>query len=302
MTMANDVPVLIIFFNRENTVISLIGMLSKVKPSMVYLASDGGRDSFEHNRVLNIRKRVLEAIDWECEVHEKINETNLGCKYAVHSAVQWFFGNVSEGIVLEDDCIPSRTFFTYASIMLDKYRDVSNIASIAARNEVLDFVTNEPIFCTKFFCWGWASWADRIRHIDVETGYRRGSLKPLLTGVGYYEAQHLRGMHSLMLCNQVNSWAYSYDFAFRKQSKVHLIPPVNYVTNIGVGSGTHQYTGQQLTDISSIDSDVVLSRPDGKPTSNSAYLFAYLRQKYSYIKILLFPWIGHIKWLQKLIS
>lgn len=302
MIMANDVPILIIFFNRENTVISLIEMLSKVRPSMIYLASDGGRDSFEHNHVLNIRKRVLEAIDWECQVHEKFNDTNLGCKYAVHSAIQWFFGNVSEGIVLEDDCVPSKAFFTYAKIMLDMYRDVSNIASIAARNEVLDFVTNEPIFCSKFFCWGWASWADRIHNIDVETGYRRGSLKTLLTEVGYYEAQHLRGMHSLMLWNQVNSWAYSYDFAFRKQRKVHLIPPVNYVTNIGVGSGTHQKTCQHSIDISSIDSDVVLSRPDVKPACNNAYLFAYLRQKYSYIKILLFPWIGHIKWLQKLIS
>ena len=88
--MANDVPVLLIFFNRENTIISLIDRLSKIRPSIIYLASDGGRDSFEHNHVLNIRKKVLEAIDWECEVHEKINDTNLGCKYAVHSAVQWF--------------------------------------------------------------------------------------------------------------------------------------------------------------------------------------------------------------------
>lgn len=295
-------PILILFFNREESVLAVVESLSACAPPIIYLASDGGRNPTEHGRVLATREKVLAAIDWQCKVYIKFNDVNLGCKYAVHSAIQWFFENVTEGIVLEDDCVPSNAFLNYAEKMLDSYRDVAEVGTIAGRNEVADFGAEDPIFCSKFFCWGWASWADRIQGVDVEAGYRKKILSDLIDGLGYLEAQHLRGMHSLMLRRQVNSWAYSYDFAFRKKGKLHLIPPVNYVANIGVGVGTHQISAQRQTDIAATESIKFFQVFDGKPKKNSHYLSTYLREKYSYLKIFFFPWIGHIKQMQKFFS
>lgn len=296
-----NTPILILFFNRQENVLELIDALSKFRPPIIFLASDGGRTAIEHKKVCQIRIKVLQSISWDCEVHEKFNETNLGCKYAVHSAIQWFFGSVSQGIVLEDDCIPTEAFFIYAEKMLDIYKDINEVATISGRNEVAGFDKNKPIFCTKFFCWGWASWSHKIQNIDVETGYEKVSLLPLIVDTGYYEAQHLKGLQSLMLCGQVNSWAYSYDFAFRKQKKLHLIPPVNYITNIAIGSGTH-ISGQKKSDLPAIDQVVMPDNPELNPNSNPLYLSTYLKQKYSLLKLFFFPWIGRIFQLRKFFS
>ena len=54
---------------------------------------------------------MYEYIDWDCEVHTLFHPNNLGCKYAMHEAIQWFFSEEAYGIVLEDD-IPCRPVFT----------------------------------------------------------------------------------------------------------------------------------------------------------------------------------------------
>ena len=127
--------------------LTLIAELLKIKPSVLYLSSDGGRSPLEHRSVISIRESVIEAINWDCEIHTKFNDANLGCKQAVHSAIQWFFDNVPEGIILEDDCIPSVPFFDYATKMLHFYRDEKSIATIGGRNELSGLSAGKVTFC-----------------------------------------------------------------------------------------------------------------------------------------------------------
>lgn len=279
----------------------MLEVLAQARPSVVYLASDGGRNESEHKLVCEIRQSVIDAIDWECHVNIKFNDTNLGCKYAVHKAIQWFFSNEAEGIVLEDDCLPSVPFFAYAEMMLEMYRNTLKVGSIGARNEVSKFDVLEAEFTSKFFCWGWASWADRIKNIDVEFGYTHSSVQNLLPGTTFKEACHIKGMHSLMTSRQVSSWAYSYDFAFRAQGSVHLVPPVNYVRNIALGRGTHESRRPAAPDVASVDR-LVWFDVDKEPVVNRDFLDAYLNEKYGLIKLLLFPWISHYKRFKQMIK
>ena len=51
---------------------------------------------------------VLENVDWPCKVQRLYQTDNLGCKRGVGTAIDWFLANEDSGIILEDDCLPSR--------------------------------------------------------------------------------------------------------------------------------------------------------------------------------------------------
>ncbi|WBE25071.1 hypothetical protein [Denitrificimonas caeni] len=239
-----DIPVLLVFFNRPKAIFSLLKVLSKVKPKKVYLSCDGARDCIEDEKKLveSLRKRVIQLIDWDCELFFRFSEHNLGCKKNVSESVQWFFNNEAQGIVLEDDCIPSLSFFDFAGKMLEKYKDDKRIGSIAGRNEIADIYDMKfsHTFTRKFFCWGWASWSDRVVNNNIEIGYEKKLPKHILEALPLNEKLMLRGIVGLMQSYSVNSWAYPFDLCFRERNQLCVIPKMNLIKNIGLDvEGAH---------------------------------------------------------------
>lgn len=52
---------------------------------------------------------MITNVDWDCDVKKLYGQKNLGCKIAMSNAITWFFENVEEGIILEDDCLKEVT-------------------------------------------------------------------------------------------------------------------------------------------------------------------------------------------------
>ncbi|WP_107948357.1 nucleotide-diphospho-sugar transferase [Shewanella baltica] len=239
--MGFDVPILILIFNRRDGIDKLIESIRLVKPKRLFIASDGPRDYIENEDFLvhDIRQYVLSIIDWDCEINTLFREQNLGCKLGVSSAVKWFFSHVKKGIVLEDDCIPSSSFYDYCRVLLNKYELDYRIGSISGRNELSVYGDQPIIFSSKFICWGWASWADRISKLDVEYGYNESDVINF-NSCSLVEKLHIKSLRGAMLTRQVNSWAFPFDFGFRKNEQLCIIPKFNMISNIGFGvSGTH---------------------------------------------------------------
>lgn len=293
------IPILLVFFNRKDSILTLIKSLQSIQPAVLYLACDGARNAAESLIVEEIRQLVITEINWDCKVETRFLNDNLGCKLAVHGAVQWFFESVEQGIVLEDDCIPSAAFFKYAEHMLSVYRKDHRIASIAGRREVSDTLPKKITFSSKFFCWGWASWSDRIVSNNIEFGYQKNLAESCTKNLPYLEKQHVKGIHNLMIHEIVNSWAYSYDLIFRDRGQLHIIPPCNYIHNIGIGVGTHTTAGKKI-DIESYDrfNEKHVST-NFQPVRDEIYMHNYFKEKYSFIKSLLFPYIGFLKLMKK---
>ncbi|WP_052692158.1 hypothetical protein [Teredinibacter purpureus] len=294
-----NIPVLLLFFNRRDSIVRLVGALKAVKPEVIYLASDGPRGLAEQEVIFEIRDEVLNAIDWGCEVHTLFSEENLGCKLAVSKGIQWFFSQVDRGIILEDDCIPSPFFFEYCEKMLEKYKTDKTVASIAGRNELSKFGKESHFFSSKFFCWGWASWADRVRGIDVEFGYQKDVLKSIgLRELSFAEKNHVLGIHNLMKTKMVNSWAYSYDLYFRSKKMLHVVPKQNLINNIGIGDeGTHR--GSKSGDDTSVFGEGFPIDDAVAPEVNTLFMRKYFKFVYSPLKLLLFPYIGYINKIRK---
>ena len=159
-----DVPVLIIFFNRPNMVAQVFEKIREARPSKLFLYQDGARDGREDDlvNVAKCREVVENAIDWECEVHRLYQTKNFGCDPSEYLAIRWFFNHVEAGIILEDDDVPSVSFFSYCKELLEKYKDDERVSSISGMNHLGKYYPykeeTDYFFASASSIWGWATW------------------------------------------------------------------------------------------------------------------------------------------------
>lgn len=122
--MVRDVPILLIAFRRPELTAQVVRAIGAQRPGRLYVAMDGARPQVEGEADLVRRTRqvVETGVDWPCRLEWQLQPRNLGCRRGVVAALDWFFEQVSEGIVLEDDILPDPSFFPYCAQLLQRYR------------------------------------------------------------------------------------------------------------------------------------------------------------------------------------
>src|SRR5690606_4355769 len=162
--------------------------IAQYRPAKLYLASDGPRAnvSGEQEKVDGIRQFLTTNINWKCDVKTLFRPTNLGCKIAVSEAISWFFDQEEYGIILEDDCLPERSFFPFCAAMLTTYRDDTRVMQISGTNFIGRY-TPDPQY-SYFFSkyggiWGWASWRRAWKHFELSPEkYHQAKASQILKG------------------------------------------------------------------------------------------------------------------------
>lgn len=252
-----SIPILLLIFNRLDTLTRVFSEIRKQQPRHLYIAADGprpGKGEAERAACEETRAWVLDAIDWDCDVHTLFREENLGCGRAVSGALTWFFENVEEGIILEDDCLPDPAFFPFCEEMLACYRDCPQVMHISGNNNQ-DDMGDYPYsyyFSVYSHIWGWAAWRRSWEGFDlhVEDWDRirkdKDLTKDLMFGVYTEGSRRYRRMQfDLIMRRESDSWAYSYLFSLWKRKGMTVMPSVNLVENIGAGAdATHTTTLQ----------------------------------------------------------
>ena len=96
----NNIPVLLLNFNRPYQTIGLIENLRLIKPKKVFISIDGPRVGVEPDKEKCIRvAECIKLIDWDCEIKTKISDTNLGLRNNVKTSMDWFFSENEFGII-----------------------------------------------------------------------------------------------------------------------------------------------------------------------------------------------------------
>lgn len=166
--------VLFITFNRFEPTKKVFERIRNAQPPRLYLASNGPRPDVENEGavVSEIRSWLLNNIDWECDVHTLFREKNLGINESIPGAIDWFFQNEKDGIIVEDDCLPSDSFFDFCEQTLDKYKDNKNVWHISGANSMDITIKNNDYSAYFSRCitfWGWACWADRWKYYTPDS-------------------------------------------------------------------------------------------------------------------------------------
>lgn len=240
MNMRFDVPILLLAFNRPNQTNRVFNAIKAVQPSKFYFAADGPREGRTEEAVLcqTVRTSILENIDWDCEVKTLFRDENLGCKYAVSSAISWFFENEPEGIILEDDCLPDPSFFPFCAELLEKYRHDDRIMMISGDNYQKEKLRSDySYYFTRYNqIWGWASWRRVWDLYDVEM-----TLLPEILKKGYLNdifkdkvaAQKWEKTFKQVQSGNQDTWDYQFTFACFIHAGLCINPSANLVSNIG---------------------------------------------------------------------
>lgn len=246
--MNDDVPpVLLVFFSKENQTKKVLDAVRKAEPSRLYLVSDGPRENVKGEKKLveSIRFHVDHAVDWECEVKKHYRKKNLGCKNSMASAIKWFFTHEEMGIILEDDCIPDKTFFRFCAEMLHKYKNDTRIGQVSGSNNLSKCRQYESsyFFSVGGSVWGWATWRRVVEDFDFTVDELHPELirKKLEHSMCHNEmAHHMSNALDRVKRGEISSWAYPWSCFLISNSMLSIIPSKNLIENIGFdASATH---------------------------------------------------------------
>jgi hypothetical protein len=240
-------PILFIVFNRLDTTKVVLDAIRAAKPEKLYIAADGARKNKEGElqQVQLVRDYVLANINWPCEVKTLFREENLGCKYAVSTAISWFFKNEDKGIILEDDCLPSKSFFSFCEELLIKYDSDLRIWHIGGTNFQNGQLRGDDDYYYSNYSpvWGWASWASRWNHYDSEVAdYTESKTKEILESifVSKKEQKKWNKIFKLSYLGKIDTWDYQWIYTIFTNNGISIIPNVNLISNIGFGiNATH---------------------------------------------------------------
>ncbi len=237
-----NVPILFLIFNRLDTTQKVFNVIKKIKPKQLFVVADGPRKYKEGELELcNKTRDVIKQIDWDCELKTLFREENLGCGKSVSSAITWFFENVEEGIILEDDCLPNIDFFFYCKELLNYYRDNNEVMFIGGGNFQNGKKYGEASYYFSAFnhVWGWATWRrtwnlynfklDNIKEEEIENIIKKYFIKK--NQVKYWKNIFLKMKSN----NPIDTWDYQLTFSIWKNNGLSIIPNVNLITNIGFG-------------------------------------------------------------------
>jgi hypothetical protein len=252
------VPIVFIIFNRPDLALRTFIEIAKIKPYKLLVIGDGPRLNVagEEAKVLEARA-ILERVDWECEVLSNFSKDNLGCRSRVASGLDWVFGLVDEAIILEDDCLPSPSFFLFCKEMLQKYRYHFEIGMISGSNfQRGNCRGNGDYYFSKYMhIWGWATWSNRWRDfydIDMNAWPAFKDSKDFLNiASSESNKRYWRRIFEKVYQGKINTWDYQWLFTNWLHKRLSIIPNQNLISNIGFGDdATHTKIESHLSNLS----------------------------------------------------
>jgi hypothetical protein len=154
-----DIPIVFFIYKRPDLTFRVFEVIRKIKPENLIIVADGPIDATE-KRLTDLTRIIVSDIDWTCNVKRLYSDVNLGCTKRIITGLNEAFSIYEKLIIIEDDCLPSISFFRYCSELLDKYNDNYDIMHISGSNILGQQNLSEDYFFTNiaFPPWGWASW------------------------------------------------------------------------------------------------------------------------------------------------
>lgn len=250
-------PVLFMVFNRPMQSVAVFDVIKKVKPEKLYIAADGPRANNKNDYLLceKVRRDIVDMIDWDCELKTLFREHNLGSGDAIVGAIDWFFDNVEYGIILEDDCLPSISFFAFCEQMLNNYYDDQRIAAICGTNILKEWCGTEYSYIFSYYGgnWGWATWRRAWKNnkynkeVYKDHKYRK-YIEYVLADKRQAEGV-LRWVDEILL-KMSDVWDIQWFCSRLLSSGMTIVPAKNLIQNIGFGlDATHTKKKSVFSDL-----------------------------------------------------
>ncbi len=238
-----DVPVMLFIFVRPHTLTKVFEVISDVKPSVLFLVSDGPRENVPTDKEKILKSReVVDTIDWDCEVHRLYSDTNQGMYETERMAREYAFKYVDRLILLEDDVIPSKSFFKFCGELLEEYKDDYRINRICGMNHlgVYKEPSSDYFFSKEGSIWGYAIWKRTHENYDYSFHYSEDkyTIKRLMENTlkgKKMKAKYLNFPKGIFVDGKRPGPEFFLSSACELYHQLNIVSSINLVKNIGVG-------------------------------------------------------------------
>ncbi len=233
-------PVLLLTYKRADTTQKVFEAIRSIKPTDLFVASNAARGHIEgEEKMVDSVRQLTEQVDWPCKVRRLYRDQHLNCQQSISTAIDWFFSEVEEGLILEDDCVPHPDFFKFAETMLSRYKDQKEVMMISGTSYLFDnydTMKESYYFMRYFSIWGWATWRDRWALYDREMNEwpelrANGWLKSIFKRGDM--ARYFRDLFDAIANQQIDTWDYQWIYSCLRNNGRALVSGLNLVANIG---------------------------------------------------------------------
>ncbi|MDA9986292.1 glycosyltransferase family 2 protein [bacterium] len=236
-------PVVLFVFRRVHTLEAISESIKKYNPPIIYVYGDGPRTESESIEVIAVQVEIKRLFDGMNVIYD-FSEGNRGVKENIGGGALKTFAKEESAIFLEDDNLPSESFFKYCEDLIYSYAYDDDVLWICGTNYLGNKYENrnESYFFTKqLLPCGWASWRQKfVKYYDlnlkslnessmavVRDNYKNKSLM----------RQEIQSMYQTQLTINKNdtlaSWDRQMNFSVRFHDKLGIMPKVNLIKNIG---------------------------------------------------------------------
>ena len=237
------IPVLLLVYNRPKETQNILRHLENLNVKNLFISLDGPKNN-KKDKVLNSQIQKTIKLFKIKNKKIKINsfKKNYGCKIAVEKGINWFFTKVDRGIILEDDCLPTKSFFLFCKMMLKKYEN-TKVKVISGNNFLKKKIKiNDHYYFSNFnHCWGWATW--KVAWSSYDRSLKNWKTFKKTNKWKFFfdneiDKKYWEKIFDLCQTNYFDSWAYPWLFSIWYNNGCTIIPKYNLVKNIGL-KGTH---------------------------------------------------------------
>ncbi len=245
-----DTPVAIAFFTRYQTLKKVFNEVRQARPGKLFLIQNGKRENYDDWDNMVSCRRIVEDIDWECDVYQNYADEALGVAQRLFSGFSWVFENVDRAIILEDDCVPSQSFFRFCDELLEKYKDDERINMITGYNFYDNLEIRESYFFGKSGTnWGWATWSRAWKliefdlqkiHANTEAQKLFAKLFPLR--IRRQKTKWINTVEQKISDGTWTTWDVQWGLVKDLYFQLAIIPKCNLIDNIGYGSDSTHFS------------------------------------------------------------
>lgn len=234
----NKAPVLLMTYRKAEFLPALHDAILRYAPPRLYLAHNPAAD-FDSEAVVSAVRSAVAGWRFPFPVEHVFHGEHLGINDSFHRTLDHVFDREDALIILEDDTIPSPSFFDFCNVMLARYRDDETVGSIVGCNLGAADLDGRYFHAPfSVFYWGWATWASRWRQrhaTRVPWGSGGAGVIPKLAGGHDFFAGFLGKLDADSV-----TWDVWWGWVQALNQQTCVVPGVNLVANKGFGpQGTH---------------------------------------------------------------
>ena len=233
-----NVPVKINIWIRPKCQKLQFDVIKQARPNILFIVSDGGRTKEEQEIILSNRKLIEEGIDWNCEVHKIYEDNNNGIYTMERKAGKYIWNRVDRCVFLEDDQIPSVSYFRYCAELLEKYKDDTRVCMICGMNhlDVYKDVPSDYFFSSAGSIWGCALWkrtVEKFNFRNIHDPYYYNLLKNITKNNKIFWKQFNGYLQHSIFDGHKAGGEFWLSFIANTENQYLIVPKYNLISNIG---------------------------------------------------------------------